>query len=281
MEGETAISQAGGIASIATLRYKLADDYSVSLQPHFYSKQYVSPYSSAHSMGSRVQNEQGILAGGNLKFSRKWNMQAYAEWAHHPWQTYLVRSPSDNYATTIQSVNHISKTLSLLTRYSFNFSQRTISDISTPINIYRNTFKMQLTAALSNLSLVTTVSGVGILRADKANDYGWLISQRITYNTSKPNLKLSSLLSFFHTDSYDSRLYNYEPTTLYSSSFPTLYYHGLRYVCLIQTKSIKNFDLSLRYSITHYFNQSTIGSGAQKIESSSKNDLAFQIRYLF
>lgn len=281
VEGETSISQAGGVASIATVRYTPTGDYTLTLQPRFYSKEYVSPYSSAHSMGSRVQNELGLLSGGNFRFSRKWNMQAYAEWTHFPWDTYLVRCPSDKYAAMIQSVNSMSKTLSFLTKYSFNFSQRTVSELSTPINIYRNTFKMQLTAALRNLSLVTTVSGTGIWRADKANDYGWLASQRITYNLPKPSIKLSSLISVFNTDSYDSRLYNYEPSLLYSSSFPLLYYYGLRYVCLIQTKSIKNLDLSLRYSITHYFNKSSISSGAQEIASASKNDLALQLRYLF
>ena len=84
-------------------------------------------------------------------------------------------------------------------------------------------------------------------------------------------------MGWFHTDNYDSRLYQYEKSVLYDFSFPMYYGHGLRYSALIEVSVLKCLKVLAKVGVTNYFSRNTIGSGLQQVDRSSLTDLLLQV----
>ena len=93
-------------------------------------------------------------------------------------------------------------------------------------------------------------------------------------------LQLNAMASWFHTDNYDSRLYQYEPSVRYDFSFPMYYGHGLHYALMARADRGR-WMVAAKIGVTNYFDRSVISSGNQQIDHSSMADLLLQCRYQF
>ena len=87
-------------------------------------------------------------------------------------------------------------------------------------------------------------------------------------------------MTYFKTDSYNARLYRYEPSLLYAFSSAAYYYHGFRTHVLA---SIPMMDRSLtviaKLGLTTYFDRDHIGSGLEQIDADHRVDLQVQLRW--
>ncbi len=88
------------------------------------------------------------------------------------------------------------------------------------------------------------------------------------------------MVGWFHTDDYDSRLYQYEPSVRYDFSFPMYYGHGLRYA-LMARADLGRFLVAAKIGTTNYFDRAVISSGLQQVSRSSMTDLLLQFLYRF
>ena len=105
-----------------------------------------------------------------------------------------------------------------------------------------------------------------------------MLSQQAVWNYRR--FRLNAMFNWFHTDSYDSRLYLYEPSVRYDFSFPMYYGHGLHYA-LMARADWNHLSLIAKIGTTDYFDRAFISSGQQQIDRSSMTDLLFQLRYRF
>jgi hypothetical protein len=76
-----------------------------------------------------------------------------------------------------------------------------------------------------------------------------LISEEVRLSPSS-GLSISGRVVLFHSDGYDSRLYEYEPDMEGAYSMPPLYGHGRRWMILVQYAPARRFRLSAKYSAT-------------------------------
>lgn len=91
-------------------------------------------------------------------------------------------------------------------------------------------------------------------------------------------LRLNAQVGWFHTDDYDARLYQYEPSVRYDFSFPMYDGHGLRYALMLRA-DIGRLILAAKLATTNYFDRAVISSGLQQINRSSMTDLLLQVCY--
>ena len=94
-------------------------------------------------------------------------------------------------------------------------------------------------------------------------------------------LRLNGGLGYFHTDSYDSRLYLYEQGPLYSYNLLQMYGEGIRYWLMLRANVGRSLMLTAKIGTTDYFDRSVIGTSYQQIARSSQTDLDMQIRWKF
>ena len=85
----------------------------------------------------------------------------------------------------------------------------------------------------------------------------------------------------FDTESYFSRIYNYEHDVLYSFSIPSFFDRGIRTYLNARWEIGRHVDLWFKYALTCYRDRETIGSGLNEIEGNRKSELRMQLRLKF
>ena len=88
-------------------------------------------------------------------------------------------------------------------------------------------------------------------------------------------------LQYFETDSYNSRIYAYENDVLYSYAIPAFSDKGMRFYATFNYDATKNLSIWLRWASTIYTNKNIIGTGLDQINSSRKQELKIQVRFIF
>lgn len=107
---------------------------------------------------------------------------------------------------------------------------------------------------------------------------GYLIYQDIFY---KPGSSFSATLRYalFQTDSYDSRLYEYENDIPGSYSIPSFYDRGSRSYILLNYSVTKYVEMWLRYAQTFYDNKEVISEGSlSEIQGNTKSDIKVGVK---
>ena len=153
----------------------------------------------------------------------------------------------------------------LMARYRLHLRQRDNKDKTTLLNRTEHRGRLTFSA--------------GVRTDFNSTDFGLMVSQRV--NAEIKGIKIAAGVGYFHTDSYEARLYLYEQAPTYQFSFPMLYGEGLRYWLLARAKPIDQLTLTAKLGVTNYFDRATIGTDKQLIDHSSMTDLDLQVTYKF
>ncbi len=277
VSGETALDRKGNVATVNTMSFTMGDQLSFLLLHRYYSPRYVSLHSGSFSDGGRVANEHGTYLGVTWKPSPKLALDAYADYTYYPWMRYLTSFSSDAFDAMLSGRLSLGN-WTLNARYRLHTRQRD-NDTKTSA-IRQDTHRARLKASFgggewwdtSTQADFALVYGTGC-------DRGMAITQKV--NVRWRWLKVSLGGSWFVTDSYASRLYVYEQGMLHTLSFPSLYGRGVRYTAMARAELPCRLTLLTKIGVTDYFDRSTIGSGLQTIDHSSKADVDVQLRWSF
>ena len=109
---------------------------------------------------------------------------------------------------------------------------------------------------------------------------GFAFGETIRYN-NKNNLRFDATCIYFNTDSYDSRIYNYESSLQYSFAMNSYFGKGFRTALLSSYHINKNISLTLKFGSTYYFDQDQIGTGLELTNSNHKEDIQIHIKFKF
>jgi hypothetical protein len=101
----------------------------------------------------------------------------------------------------------------------------------------------------------------------------------VRYQHKQFPLSVRCRMSYFETDSYDSRVYQYESDVRGSFSNPPLYGKGNRWYILLTYELWKRSFLSLHYSETKKLHEYVIGTGDDEIIGNLDNQLTLQIDF--
>ena len=276
--GETALNRSGAVATIHTVNYRPATNWSIMALHRYYDKRYTALHARSFSESGHTQNEHGLYVGTSWQPTRSWMLQCYADYAHFSWARYLVSNASDAFDAML-SARHTHGSWTLDGRYRIHIRQRDNADKTLLTN--RTEHRMRVGAswqASPRLLLNTGVEGVVMLRAVD-NSRGMLWSGQANYQWRW--LQLNGSVAWFHTDDYDSRLYRYERSVQNDFSFPAYYGHGLRYAFMAKADLGQHLTLTAKIGVTDYFDRAVISTGLQQIDRSSMTDLLLQLRCRF
>ncbi len=109
---------------------------------------------------------------------------------------------------------------------------------------------------------------------------GLLIFQDVKYEPTA-SLSFSGRIVFFQTDSYDSRVYEFENDLVGVMSNPALYGDGMRWYLVARYNTSFGLSLSMKYSELIKPDERTLGSGDTLINSNVDNRLSFQLDFKF
>jgi hypothetical protein len=273
--GETAMNKDGALATINSLSLQCGSQVSLMALYRFYSFRYTSLYSNSFSDGGSVQNESGVYLGVNWQPSPRWKVMAYSDYAYFPWAKYQISQSSHAFDNMLQ-VSYLRNHWTLDARYRLKFRQRDNEDKTALQTRTEHRGRLSLTYD----GLFTSRTQLDYTQiAFRGQDRGWMVSQSLGYHHRW--LRLSGGLGYFHTDSYDSRVYLYESGPLYSYGFSQYSGEGIRYWLMARAEINRHLILTAKFGTTDYFDRSVIGTSYQQIDASSQSDLDLQLRWKF
>ncbi|MBU2444980.1 MAG: helix-hairpin-helix domain-containing protein [Bacteroidetes bacterium] len=110
----------------------------------------------------------------------------------------------------------------------------------------------------------------------KPHEIGYLIFGDIKLEPIR-NLKINSRYIYFQTQSYDSRIYEFENDLTGVLYNPGLYGRGMRWYIVAQYKIFRMLNLSFKYSETYRDDVKKISSGDSEINNNLDNKLSLQL----
>ncbi len=285
--GETAISQNGAAATINALEWNPATPYigSVSLLYRNYSKAYQACYANAFSESSHVQNEEGLYIGSTLYPFSRTSLTMFIDIVRFPWLRYNVDKPSsavDFYAmvscflseNSIFDIRYKIKRKEKNTTYPDNTTTSVLPYMTHKFRLrYTKTFK-------KGWNMRTTIDMNMHQIKYFPKEYGYLLAQNIGYDV---NNKISSdfFAGYFHTDTYNTRVYSCERNILNTFYMPSFYGKGIRITLSARYAILRNVILSVKGGLTRYSDRDTIGSGTEQIDGNLRTDIYTYLRWKF
>lgn len=289
--GETALSDKLALATINQLQFSPNSYNTITLIYRQYQARYNAINARSFGENSTVHNEQGVYLSWATTLTNNISLSSYLDLMYFPWLKYQVYGSSYGIEGLSQLTFTPSTKHSFTLRYRIKSKQKDYketnnSDESEETNsstlCFKTNHNLRLQYNLSaspSLSLRTTASGSFISFANSSSR-GYSISEAVRYLGIR-NLRLDLSTTYFHTDDYDSRITNYEPSLLYSFAMTSYYYHGMRTTFLASWNLVRRLFITVKFTNTSYFNRPTIGTGLELINNNHKDDLQIQVRWKF
>ena len=290
--GETAVSSCEGQSGTATLnalRWKVDGYNTLSLIGRYYGAKFVSLNGKSFGENSSVQNEEGVFLGWMSRSIKNTTIEAYVDAMYFPWLKNQVSASSYGFEGMVQATYSANNQWNAMIRYRIKSKQRdfiyTYKDDDYTVLQYKTThnLKMQLNCNLSSrVTLHTSAAGTISTFGINSAKYGFAISEDIRLQNPNSRFRFDIGVTYFNTDSYDARIYSYEPSLMYAFSSTSYYYHGVRTALLASIPVVKHsLFINTKFGFTKYFNRDTIGSGLDLINANHREDVQVQLCWQF
>ena len=246
LNGETAIDRSGHLATINSFSLLLGDAWSLMALQRFYSFRYASLDAQSYCSGGRTQNESGIYIGLTWKPSPHLELMAYTDYAYYAWARYRVSQSSYAWDHLLQGTLH-HRRWTFFARYRLQQQQRDNDSKTTLLSLTSHRFRLsaeyKVAGGFSSLSQLD-----GCYLPQEQHAWGRVVTQRFSFQHRWLTLHLG--ISYYHTDSYASRVYLYENAPLYTYSVMQLYGEGFRYWLMARASIGRRLTLSTKASDT-------------------------------
>jgi hypothetical protein len=250
-----------------------------------YAKNYHSFFNQSVSEASNAVNESGFYSALSLKFDSKWDLFTYSDFFRFPWLKFRVNAPSSGYELFAQLNYRMNKKLSLSSRFKQQLREENSESIladSGLETVDKQNYRIEIRYSIDDrFSFRNRIEMVRYQKGNSKFELGFLNYQDIIYKPMSSRLSGNIRFGIFDTESFNSRIYAYENDVLYAYSVPAYQGKGVRFYLNARYTLTRGFDLWLRYSLTSYYDQNTVGSGDDKINGNKRSDARLQIRYQF
>jgi hypothetical protein len=258
--------------------FPVARSFQLSVHHRSFSKGYVNPLARPFGERSNIADGETGLYYGVLLQLGKWSVKGYID-------SYLLPATITNVGSSGTDVlmyclypfsKHLKLTAQIRNKQKHHTGIRFMDDERTQTNIrIEYTYAVESTWQIRHrMEFVSTR-----YRPSQYSEKGFLtfLEARCAVNT--PGLNIRSRMTYYDTDSFDSRLYQYESDVEGNFSNPPLYGKGIRWYIVAKYLPADGFHVSLKYAETKKLFTDVIGSGDDEIHGSLDNSIAFQIDF--
>ena len=283
--GEMATTGKGGLATINSLQYKPNDFNTFTVVQRLYQARYATLYGKSFGENSVPQNESGVYCNWTSTIIPCFTLNTYLDIFYFPYWKYQVNAASRGYDIRCQ-LTYIPNDKSMWDiRYRLKSKQKNCyvdKDQDSLIIAFFTTqnIRLQNTYVFDDRwSLRSSITGVYLNNPTTDNDFGVCLSETMKYTSS--NIKSAISISWFNTNSYQSKIYTYEPSILYNSGMTSVFDNGIKIAGVVSLSLIKNLIANIKCRYIKYFNKNTIGTALEMINSSYCTDFQIQFQYKF
>lgn len=284
--GETARSSNGAVATVNGLLMGLDRKVDLAVLVRHYPRNYQALNANAFGESFGAQNETGLYLGLEVRPHKSWRLSTYFDTWRHPWLRFNVDAPSTGYEYRARLTYFKKRDLEVYLEVREEHKAQNIDKIEGKNNftLDRHIFQTRLHIAKKVTKALELRSRIDVGYTD--NDInnrqsGFALYQDVLYRPASFPFSFTARYSLFDTDGFQSRFYSYENNLLYTFSIPAYYNRGSRFYFNLRYRGIRNLTIEGRFAQTFWKNQSTFGSGNERIEGQTRSSVSAQIKYKF
>jgi len=287
--GEAARSHRGALAAFGGALLNVSKRLVVAASYRDYSPRFDNLHAGGFGDGSGTTNERGYYLGAEVRPFSWARLAGYLDLFEHPWRTFSNPLPTSGRDLLVQADVRVSPKLELVGRYSRKLTEGTEAALDSfdrglrPI-LGRAQDKFRLTGAYQLTRELRIKGRLEFTEVEYSllpkREIGYLLYYDIKYSI-RHGFSIEARLAYFHTDSYDSRVYEYESDLRGVFSNPALYGKGRRYYVLIRYSPAGSLSISAKYSETQKDGVTSLGSGSTEIFSDTDNRISAQLEIRF
>jgi hypothetical protein len=283
--GEIARSGDRAVAGVIGTILNISGKSNIALAYRDYAPAFNNFHASGFGERSETKNERGFYFGVDVQTLRWLKLSGYVDHFKFPWRTYSDPLPTSGHEILAQADAVASSRLNLSARLAHKSIEGTEADVdpfgreTRPI-VNRVQDKYRLTVSYKATPRVHVKGRLEFTAVDhgqiQKREQGYLLFQDIRYEISK-RFSIQARLIFFETDSYDSRLYEYENDLRGVFSNPALYGKGRRWYLVVHYNIASMLKLSAKYAETQKEAVTSMGSGVSEVMGDLDNRLSLQL----
>lgn len=268
------------------------DRFDAVVLARHYPRDFVSLHGYAFGERNGVsQNETGLYLGLRLRPAPQWVVSGYFDQYRFPWVRFALPRPATGHEALLY-VEHKPRRWITLYVQGRTETRETGADFTAPTGAVlsgvvpetRQSLRVQGEyEANRDLRFRTRIEGSRYREDDGPVDTGVLLFQDVRWQFL-PSLRVDARLTYFDTEGFDARLYQFENDLLGVFANTLLFGRGTRAYAMLTFKPggrFEGLDLRVKLAETRFEDRRSISSGLNEIEGSSVRDLSLQLRYRF
>jgi hypothetical protein len=287
--GEWARSYTGAVGGISGARVlffseKLVTDLVFAIRN--YPKDFVMLHAFGFGEQSGVtQNEFGIYSGVKFKIPGLLTVDAYLDQYKFPYRTFFKPVPTEGRDLLIFAESKLSRELTLYAKYKNENKENVIKtndefghQVERIFDRGQSNYRIQFDYDISRTFCVRSRCEYVFVDYDgfQSSEKGLMFFGDFRVKPLN-RLLIDGRFIIFQTDSYDSRIYEYESELQGVVHNPALYGKGRRWYVILKYLPFDFLQLSGKYSETYYDGVKSIGSGNDQVMGDFKNRLSLQL----
>ncbi|MBI3123813.1 MAG: helix-hairpin-helix domain-containing protein [Ignavibacteriales bacterium] len=280
LTGETAFRKKS-FATLNSLDFAVDKNFSFLVSYRNYSEDYLNLHSNGFGERDFAQNENGFYIGARWK-SIYGTINVYFDQFEFSYLSDRYRFPAQGNDFLVYYTFKPFKNTELRWRYKNEVKQQLtqVNDVYGLSSNRKQNLRGEFIYKLQkNLQLHSRIEFVASTpSAPLSRDNGYLIFQDIKYSPTE-DLSFSTRFVFFQTDSYNSRVYEFENDLTGVMTNPGLYGEGMRWYFVAKYNAPYGFSISLKYAELYKPNEKFLGSGTMLIPGNLDNRLSLQMDY--
>lgn len=264
------------VASINNVQLIINKTFSFAVSIRNYPRNFYNIHSSGFGESSNTQNEFGIYTGIKAKLKLT-EINFYFDQFKFPFATSSLPLPSSGYEFLLDVFHSFTPKTKFRLRYTRESKE--IKELSYKIGTQiRQKLRLELLYNISkNIRMKSRIEFTDIFKKGSyISDTGFLIFQDFRFSPFA-NLNIYTRLIFFDTESFDSRVYEFENDLTGVLTNSALSGKGTKWYLLINYQLLKNFTISAKYSELHQPELSVLSSGLNEIEGNISSKLSLQV----
>lgn len=271
--GECAIDANKGLATLNGISILPNSRIGILALQRCYQPEYQANFSHAFGENSRTENEKGFYIGTKILPVKKLELSLYADVFSFPWAKYKINYPSKGEDFLVQAQINAHRKMNMQLKYKYkNYIEQgyTKQDIR-----YVNHWKIGKFETQSILE-------ANKIRTEESDTYGWVVSEDIQREWSKPHLSMNLHYAYYVASDYNNRFYIYERDILNTFSMPQLYGKGHRIDINFKWAPCRLFQIYLNYGMYLYTDgRETISSSNEEIKGNRSSMIKGLMRWSF
>ncbi|MEL7834080.1 helix-hairpin-helix domain-containing protein [Fodinibius sp. Rm-B-1B1-1] len=287
--GEVGQSENGGYGLVSGVESSLGNDTDITLAYRNYQAEFQSILGNGFGeVSGQPKNEEGVYLGMRHTIGAKVTLSAYIDQFRFPTARFGTNQPTQGFDWLAKAEFDLTDSFNFYVQLrseieddeyeisdSYGRVQRRLGDAE------RSSFRVNLEYWVN--PKVRLRSRGEIVRSQQAGEdleLGYLLYQDLRLRIND-RLRLDTRVSMFDTESFATRVYQFESDLLYVFSSQSLFDEGQRIYVLLNYEPFDFLELWAKFGLTVYEDTQVVGSGLNRVEGDRRSEVGVQARVRF